>query len=278
MNKIKPELPLQLLIEPETLHQTLQTDNSLLIVDLSKSSVYQQAHIPGAVHLEPKSLISGQQPAPGKLPSAEALSDLFSAIGLTEHSHVIAYDDEGGGWAGRFIWTLDMIGHKHYSYLNGGIHAWLSAGLPTEQTPAQPIPSNYKAIIQDGPSADKEYIQAKLGQPGFTIWDARSPAEYKGKQAFAQRAGHIPGAINFEWTEGMDKARDLKIKDPAELINTLSKLGINADDEIVTHCQTHHRSGFTYLLGKILGFKNIKAYPGSWSEWGNDQNTPIEID
>ena len=76
----------------------------------------------------------------------------------------------------------------------------------------------------------------------------------------------------------MDKNRNLRIKDPVKLKRTLSNLGINANDEVITHCQTHHRSGFTYLLGKILGFTNIKAYPGSWSEWGNDPNTPIETD
>ena len=267
-----------LLIEPDTLNLALKKENNILLIDLCKDSVYQQAHIPGAVHVEPGSLISGQQPSPGKLPTAEALSDLFSSIGLTDDSHVIAYDDEGGGWAGRLIWTLDMIGHKHYSYLNGGIHAWLAETLPTEDSPVSKTPSNYKATIKEGASVTKEYIQSKMGQSGVTIWDARSPEEFKGTQIFAKRAGHIPGAINFEWTRGMDQNQQLKVKNTSELIQTLSKLGIHGDDEIITHCQTHHRSGFTYLLGKILGFKNIKAYPGSWSEWGNDANTPIEKD
>jgi len=267
-----------LVVEPDILKLALEKENNFLLIDLCKNSVYQQAHIPGAVHMEPGSLISGQQPSPGKLPTEEALSNLFSSIGLTEDSHVIAYDDEGGGWAGRLIWTLDMIGHKHYSYLNGGIHAWLAANLPTENSPVNIAPSNFKATIKDGPSVTKEYILSKIGQPGFTIWDARSPEEYKGTQVFARRAGHIPGSINFEWTLGMDQNQQLKIKDNSELINTLNKLGIHEDDEVITHCQTHHRSGFTYLLGKVLGFKNIKAYSGSWSEWGNDPDTPIEKD
>jgi len=265
-----------LVVEPDTLNLALKQESNLLLIDLCKNSVYQQAHIPGAIHVEPGSLISGQQPSPGKLPTEEALSNLFSSIGLSEETHVIAYDDEGGGWAGRLIWTLDMIGHKHYSYLNGGIHAWLAENLPTENTPVNKSPSNYKAVIMDGPSVTKEYILSQIGQPGFTIWDARSPEEFNGIQVFAQRAGHIPGAINFEWTQGMDQKHQLKIKDNSELLHTLNNLGINGDNEVITHCQTHHRSGFTYLLGKVLGFKNIKAYPGSWSEWGNDANTPIE--
>ena len=269
---------LGLVIEPQELQKALQEKKDLLIIDLCKNGVYQQAHVPGAIHLEPKYLTSGQQPAPGKLPSKEALSELFSAIGLTEQSHVIAYDDEGGGWAGRLIWTLDMIGHPHYSYLNGGIHAWLAENLPTEQNSTPAKPSTYIANIQDGPSVTKEYIVSRIGAPGFTVWDARSPEEFTGKQSYAKRAGHIPGAINFEWTEGMDQNRNLRIKEPAELLKILSDLGIDKDSEIITHCQTHHRSGFTYLLGKVLNFKNIKAYPGSWSEWGNDPGTPVETD
>ena len=74
----------------------------------------------------------------------------------------------------------------------------------------------------------------------------------------------------------MDKNRALRLRDLESIRTELSNLGITSDKEIVTHCQTHHRSGFTYLLGKALGFPKIKAYPGSWSEWGNDPNAPIE--
>ena len=120
---------LPLLLEPEVLNAHLG-DASLLIVDLGKASVYQQVHVPGAVLLNVKDLVSGQQPAPGKLASPEQISAVLSAIGLTADTHVVAYDDEGGAAAGRFIWTLDVIGHQYTSYLNGGIHAWLAAGLP----------------------------------------------------------------------------------------------------------------------------------------------------
>ena len=121
---------LPLLLEPTELANRLEDDN-LLILDLSKPAVYVQAHVPGAIHLDFKRLQTGAQPAPGMIPSDDALSGLFSELGLTPDTHVIAYDDEGGGWAGRLLWTLDAIGHKHYSYLNGGIHAWLAEGLPT---------------------------------------------------------------------------------------------------------------------------------------------------
>ena len=125
-------MTLPLLLEPDMLHAHLQ-DANLLIVDLGKESVYQQAHVPGAILVNGKQLVSGELPAPGRLPSVDRLAEAFSAMGLTPDTHVVVYDDEGGGWAGRFIWTLDAIGHTRYSYLNGGIHAWLADGLPTEE-------------------------------------------------------------------------------------------------------------------------------------------------
>ena len=266
-----------LLIEPEALHSLLAERDDLLLVDLSQPQVYEESHIPGAIHMQPSLLTSGEKPASGTMPSLSQLSERLSAIGLSEEKLVIAYDDEGGGWAGRLIWTLDMIGHKHYLYVNGGIHAWVEAGLPIEGGHQKNLPGNYTATMaKQPPFMEKEEILSRLNQPGFTIWDARSPQEFSGEKCLAQRGGHIPGAINFEWTEGMDKHQSLRIKPLDELRNTLEALGIRAEDDVVTHCQTHHRSGFTYLLAKVLGFSNIKAYPGSWSEWGNDSATPIE--
>ncbi|MDO6804697.1 rhodanese-like domain-containing protein, partial [Wenyingzhuangia sp. 1_MG-2023] len=134
---------LPLLLEAQTLAEQLPLNN-VLIIDQSKLDSYLQHHIPGAVHLDFKRLQLGIAPTPGALPSLPQLSEVFSALGLTPDTHVIAYDDEGGGWAGRLIWVLDMIGHRHYSYLNGGIKAWLQDGLPTEAGNVTPVPSSYQ--------------------------------------------------------------------------------------------------------------------------------------
>ncbi|MCF7981688.1 MAG: sulfurtransferase [Pseudomonadales bacterium] len=267
--------PLGLIIEPETLQAHLN-DNHLLVVDLGKEADYLQAHIPGAVFLPFQALLAGTPPTPGKLPDIEQLNKTFGYLGLTPETHVIAYDDEGGGWAGRLIWTLDVIGHQRYSYLNGGIHAWKASGLATEVGHNQPHSCRAKVNIDPSPMADMKYIQERLGAKDFIVWDARGPLEYSGEKSGSARAGHIPGAANYEWTEAMDKSRALRIRDLDTLRVELMRLGITTDKEIITHCQTHHRSGFTYLLGKALGFPRIKAYPGSWAEWGNDPNTPIE--
>jgi thiosulfate/3-mercaptopyruvate sulfurtransferase len=265
---------LPLLIEPDELAQQLPLENAL-IIDQSKLETYQQHHIPGAVHLDFKRLQLGEKPTPGALPSLAQLTTLFSELGLTPNTHVIAYDDEGGGWAGRLIWALDMIGHSRYSYLNGGIHAWLKAGLETESGHNTPQASTFTVTaLQSGFALTKDEILARLGQTDFAIWDARSAQEYSGEKVISQRGGHIPGAVNYEWTRGMQADNGLRIQDLDEFRDLLAAMGIDESKEIATHCQTHHRSGFTYLVGKILGL-NIKAYAGSWSEWGNDPSTPV---
>lgn len=265
---------LPLLLEPEQLAAMLPLENTL-ILDQSKAECYAEGHVPSAIHLDFKRLQLGQAPTPGALPSLEDLSALFSELGLTPDTTVITYDDEGGGWAGRLIWALDMIGHQKYAYLNGGIHAWRLAGLATEQNANQPSAGDYQVTaLQDGYSLSKEDIVARIGQADFAIWDARSEAEYLGDKVISKRGGHIPGAVNYEWTRGMDKERGLRINDLDDFRALLTDMGLTADKEIATHCQTHHRSGFTYLVGKILGL-NIKAYAGSWSEWGNDDATPV---
>ena len=263
-----------LLLEPEELLPLLNDEN-LLIIDQSKADTYLNAHIPGAIHLDFKDLQFGQKPTPGALPSLEQLSVVFSNLGLTIDKHVVVSDDEGGGWAGRLIWVLDMIGHSRYSYLNGGIHAWLQAGLPTEQGEQAAIQSDYTvAELKNEFQLSKEQITSRLGNDDFAVWDARSEKEYTGEKEISVRGGHIPGAVNYEWTKGMDTDRGLRIKNLEEFDTLLNSMGLTKEKEIATHCQTHHRSGFTYLVGKILG-RNMKAYAGSWAEWGNDTSTPI---
>ena len=263
-----------LLIEPEEL-QSFLDDENLLIIDQGKLETFLGAHIPGAVHLDFKDLQLGQKPTPGALPDLAKLSRVFSNLGLTPEKHVIAYDDEGGGWAGRLIWVLDMIGHSHYSYLNGGIHAWQQAGLATEQGQQERIESDYSVTtLNHDFELSKEQIIERIGREDFAIWDARSNKEYTGEKIISARGGHIPGAVNYEWTRGMDAERGLRINDLGEFEVLLNSLGLTKDKEIATHCQTHHRSGFTYLVGKILG-RNMQAYAGSWAEWGNDEQAPI---
>lgn len=265
-------MSLPLILEPEALLSATEQHSNLLIVDLCSPNSYEAGHVPNAVYVHPSELMLGQPPAPGKLPPKERLDALFSHLGLTPDTHVVVYDDEGGGWAGRMIWTLDVIGHKHYSYLNGGIHAWRAAGLQLSIDSPETQSKDISVTIGSTPMVTKEELLQRL-DGNTLVWDARSAAEHSGERVVSARGGHIPGAINCDWTWLMDRERELRIRTDAK--DYLASLGIDGSKPIVTHCQSHHRSGFTYLVGKSLGF-NIQAYPGSWSEWGNDPNTPIE--
>lgn len=268
-------LDLPLLLEPNELEQQLGQTPSLLIIDLSSREHYLGGHIPGAIHVPPAYTQLGQPPAPGLLPTQDQLQHLMRAIGLTPERHVVVYDDEGGGWAGRFIWLLDCIGHKRYSYLNGGLIAWINEGHPASKEIQAPVPSQYTVTTHSDPTITLNELLEIYNQSNVVIWDARSEDEYMGRRSGAIRPGRIPGAVHFEWTQGMDPARNYRIKDFNVLRETLKKLGIDAEKRVITHCQTHHRSGFTYLVGKLLGL-NIQAYAGSWAEWGNHPETPIE--
>lgn len=267
-------MALPLLLEPSELEARLG-DPDLLIVDLSQAENHRKHHVPGAVHLPFARIQRGEKPAPGKLPSAEQLSAVFSAIGLTANKHVVAYDDEGGGWAGRLIWVLDCIGHHRYSYLNGGLHSWVNEGHPTESGDQTPKPSEFGAEIDTTPIAELADTLEAIEASDSAIWDARSREEYEGSKVVAARGGHIPGAINIDWLELMDRQRNLRLIDLAGLQSRLDTLGLTKDKTIITHCQTHHRSGLSYLAMKILGYPRIKGYHGSWSEWGNREDTPV---
>jgi thiosulfate/3-mercaptopyruvate sulfurtransferase len=273
-----PVLPL--IVEPQAFADFIQSlpldsnsSRDILILDLGSEQNYVAGHVPGAVHVSSKALILGQPPAPGRLPTQEQLNQLFSSLGLTPETHVVVYDDEGGAWAGRLIWTLDVIGHKAYSYINGGLLAWKDDGLPLQTESNQRTAIEQQVSIDSAPMAEINDILPHLGEPNFAIWDARGPQEYSGEKVLAAKGGHIPGAINVEFTQLMDRQRGSRIREDAR--EFLASQGLNESQDIVTHCQTHRRSGLTYLVGKMLGF-TIRGYPGSWSEWGNHPDTPVE--
>ncbi|MBY5968341.1 MULTISPECIES: sulfurtransferase [Halomonas] len=268
---------LPLIAEPEDLAGVLDHEDILVIDVPLKADSYAQGHVPGAIFLDHRRLLKGSGDVPNDVPDVEALSALFSSLGLTRDTHVVAYDDEGGGWAGRLLWTLELIGHRRYSYLNGGIHAWRAEGLPQSTEEHAATASDYQAeILNPEVAIDRLELQERLGSDHFAIWDARSVGEFEGTKGDNKRRGHLPGAVNMEWTDAMDRERSLRLRDYAELITELDAMGITPDMEVVTHCQSHHRSGFTWLVAKALGFERIRAYPGSWKEWGNRDDTPIE--
>jgi len=268
------ELPL--ILEPEQLAQSLGAEN-LLIVDLCNPQTSASGQVPGAVALDYTSLIASRPPVGGLLPGTAQLSDTLSRLGLRPEHHVVAYDDEGGGKAARLLWTLDMLGHRQASLLNGGFHAWANEGHELAAASGAAAPSHYQAEIVGAAAADKNYILERIGAPDVVFLDTRTPEEYRGTNLRAARGGHIPGAININWVEAMDQTRHLRLKSADELRALMESAGVTSDKEVIAYCQTHHRSSHTYVVLKSLGYPRIKGYPGAWSEWGNLADTPVEV-
>lgn len=264
------------LIEPDELEAQLGSEG-LVIIDLSQAKTYADMHIPGARHIDYNQIVRAEKPVMGLLPTAEQFSMALSAIGIMPDDHIIAYDDEGGGKAARLLWTLECFGHKKYSLLNGGLHAWANEGHRLSREPADFSFSQYdiSEVKDEGPVVARDYILAHLNNHDIALLDARSPQEFAGEKRYAERAGRIPGAINIEWTEFMDQERNLRLKADAELREILEGKGFTTDKTIIVYCQTHHRSAHTWFVLNYLGYR-ARGYEGSWSDWGNQAATPIE--
>jgi len=266
---------LPLVVEAQELQAALGRDD-LLIVDLSQAQAYRQSHLPGAVHLDYARIVSAKPPIMGLLPDPAQLSQLFSNLGLGADTHVIAYDNEGGGKAARLLWTLDAAGHTGYSLLNGGLNAWVNSNYPTTAEIKAPGPKSFEVHMNSGAIADKNYVLTHLRDTATIAVDCRSPAEYAGTDLRAQRGGHIPGAVNIEWSRALDPQRHMRLKTKEELQALYREAGVTPDKQVIVYCQTHHRSAVSYVVLQSLGYRQVKGYSGSWSEWGNDPDTPIE--
>lgn len=266
---------LPIVVDPDQLEDLLNNENVLLI-DMCKPDQYTKGHIAGAVFLDYPLIISGEKPVMGRLPAITQLNKALSSIGLTKDSHVIVYDDEGGGKAARLIWTLHSLGHFNASILDGGLISWINEGHAITTEPTIATDSHYESEISEDYLAHRAYILEHLDDDKVALLDARSIQEYTGEKAFASRGGHIPGAIRYEWTDVMDKEHNMRLLADDVIQAQLNELGLTKDKEIICYCHTHHRSALSYLVLKKLGYENVKGYPSSWSDWGNQADTPVE--
>ena len=267
---------LPLIIECHELVKYLNNHN-VLIVDLSNPSVWKQSHIPGAAHLNYSSIVRIEKPTMGLLPDAETFSVALAAIGINQDTHIVACDYEGGGKAARLLWTLEAFGHTNYSLLNGGLMAWVNEGYPVSKEEVERPPGNFSVTERNEKViAERDYIQEHIDDTGICLLDARSAPEYSGAKSFSTRGGHIPGAIHYDWIQLMDNTRHGRLHNEDNLRKVLADKQLDSDKEIICYCHTHHRSALSFIALKSLGYRKLRGYPGSWSDWGNAVDTPIE--
>ena len=269
--------PLGLLIEPEQFLPFLDNPG-YIILDLSRESVFEQLHLPHAIAVKPKELVCVDELTLGLLPETEKLQQLFDRLGITSEHHVVVYDDEGGAWAGRLIWNLHCAGFYQVSLLNGGIHAWLAAGYPIStdiQTPTiteQTYQVNLSHIDQIRVQYDE--LAKLVAARSIQIWDCRTESEYTGVRLTARRAGHIAGAKRYEWSTAINRQDHLKLHPLHRIQQQLQQLDFDFSKPVVVYCQSHHRSGLAYIIGRLLNWE-IRAYDGAWSEWGNRLDSAV---
>ena len=267
---------LPLLVAADLLERDLGRED-LLIVEIGDEESYERHHVPGAVHVDYEHIVGMVPPATGLMPSDMQLSELFSSLGLAAGKHVIAYDNDKNSLATRLLWTLDAVGHEGFSLLDGGMSVWRAGEHPIETGVTAAHKTAFRAKTHGKARATKDYILGKLGDPDVVLLDTRTQAEYAGLDVRAARGGHIPGAVNLDWTEAIDLDRFPRIKPADQLRLMYEAIGVTPDKEVIVYCQTHHRSSHSYFVLKSLGFSRLRGYDGSWSEWGNDPEAPIEV-
>lgn len=251
----------------------LLADPSVRIVDLRAQNECTDGFVPGALWLDYARLVRRVGQAEGMLPDRAELAQLLASLGIEPGTRVIAHDGGSGLRAARLLWTLAVCGHPQYALMEGGMAAWKAAGLPRADGPARAGRTACPVRWDASATADLAYVRDSLGRSDRCLLDVRSPGEYAGQDVRAARGGHIPGAVHFEWSDAIDESACLGR--PALLRARLGRLGAVPEREIIPYCQSNRRSAFMFVVLKWLGYPRVRAYEGSWSEWGNREDTPV---
>jgi thiosulfate/3-mercaptopyruvate sulfurtransferase len=265
-----------LLITPHGLAHALGQASSPrpLVLDMRPPDAYAAGHVPGAVHLDlwGVSLID-TDPAPLQA-FMWMIEHVLAIHGVETSTPVFVYDDQSGVRAARAFWFLEYFGHPSVRFMDGGFGAWVRAGLPVTRDAEPARVTDWTGHREDRALATWKDVRAAIGRSDTVILDARTDAEYCGTMVRAKRGGAVPGAIHVEWTRNLTPAGDFKSAD--ELREMYESAGVTPDCHVITYCQGGYRAAHSYLALRLLGYPSVRNYVGSWKEWGDREDLPIE--
>jgi thiosulfate/3-mercaptopyruvate sulfurtransferase len=265
-------------ISTSQLHSRIKERDNL-IIDTRPFSSYAESHIPGAVNIDLMQFHWIDTSKSGIVQFNRQSRLLLSNIGVAKDKFVIFYDDVSGMSAARGVWLLLYFSHKKVAMLDGGFRKWKEEGYDVETKTNPFMPSNFKGEPNPDILADFVHIHSvinskkKKKEKNSFIIDARSKDEYDGSTIRASRTGHIPTAINVDWNANLEQETGtFKSHDELkQMYNNISK-----DAEVITYCQGGYRAANSFIALKMLGFNNVRMYLGSWGEWGNKLDLPVE--
>ena len=264
----------ELLVTPQALSAALASGASPTLLDLRPAEQYAEGHLPGAVHLDLWGIsLIDTDPAPLRA-FLWIIEHLLAERGVSGDRPVVLYEETSGTRAARAFWFLEFFGHPDVRVLDGGVRAWTAAGLPLSHQHVAPTPTTWTGIRRTELLATWSDVHARLGDDDAAILDTRSDAEYDGTLVRAARGGAIPGAIHLEWKQSLGP--DGAFKPAAELNAMFARACVTPDREVVPYCQGGYRAAHSYLALRLLGFPRVRNYLGSWKEWGDRTELPIE--
>jgi thiosulfate/3-mercaptopyruvate sulfurtransferase len=269
----------EVLVDTQWLEDNLN-NLSVRIVEVDASpEPYKDAHIPGAIFWN--YMTDLLQPNFSMNLEVSNIEKILSQSGITNDTTVIAYGSYPGTGAWIF-WLLKLFGHDNVRVLNGGHQKWVASGRPVTSDLSTFAPTQYRAKTPDSSlRVLYEEVRSSIGKKERVLLDVRTPQEFKGEIFMMkppegkERAGHIPGAVHIEHIQMLNE--DGTFKSAKELQTLLKSKGVTPDKEIFPYCAIGGRSAYTWFILKyLLGYPNVRNYDGSWNEWSQHPENPVE--